>query len=59
MSETELSSILSHIDGALEVYRKHEGQLTALEISFKSMLMAVRTQVVDQLSREKAFPGRG
>jgi hypothetical protein len=58
MSEPELQSILNCIDAALEVYRKHEGKLSALEISLKSMLMVVRAQAAEQLSREKASSSR-
>ncbi len=53
MTESELGQMLQSIDAALEVFRSHKGPLTALEISAKSMLIAVRVQVVDQLSRER------
>jgi hypothetical protein len=52
MTESELRVIAKHVDSALDVYRKHEGKLTALEISMKSMLMVVRNQIADQLTRE-------
>lgn len=58
MSEPELLNILNCIDAALDVYRKHEGKLSALEISLKSMLMVVRAQAAEQLAREKASSGQ-
>jgi hypothetical protein len=52
MVENDLTQILKSIDGALDVYRKNEGQLSVFEIALKSMLITVRFQVIDQLSRE-------
>ncbi|HEX2852649.1 MAG TPA: hypothetical protein VHO24_05375 [Opitutaceae bacterium] len=57
MTESELRIILKHVEAALDVYRKHEGKLSALEISMKSMLTVIRTQAADQLVRENT-PGR-
>ena len=54
MSETELGEILKLIDAAVEVYLQHEGPLRGPEISVKSMLMARRAQVADQLSRKES-----
>ena len=53
MTESELGSVLKAIDAAIDVYRNHEGRLNAPEISVKSMLMAVRVQVAEQLARER------
>lgn len=58
MTESELRIILKHVESALEVYRKHEGKLSAIEISMKSMLTVIRAQAAEQLSRENT-PGRG
>ena len=52
MTDSELRIILKHVEAALDVYRKHEGKLSALEISMKSMLTVIRSQAVDQLARE-------
>ena len=54
MNHAELKALLSRIDEALGVYAIHEGKLTALEISLKSMLSVVRAQVDDQLTRHAA-----
>jgi hypothetical protein len=52
MTQTELGSILKSIDTALEVYRRHEGSLTATEVSMKSMLTTLRAKVVEELDHE-------
>lgn len=53
MNETELQTILKSINVALEVCLKPGRALTAAEISLKSMLMALRLQVSDQLEQER------
>ena len=54
MTESELDRILKSIEAAIEVFRGHKGTLTASEISVKSMLLAMRLQVADQLHRDGA-----
>jgi hypothetical protein len=54
MKDSDLTHILIGIDTALEVYRKNEGRLSAREISLKSMLNAVREQVMDELRNRSA-----
>ena len=54
MTEPELASILKCIDVAIDVYRNHKGALSAPEISVKSMLLVLRTQVADLLARERS-----
>jgi hypothetical protein len=53
MSTTEQIKTLRHIEDALEVLLKHEGQLSASEISMKSMLLALRSQLRDLLISKK------
>ncbi|HEX2852500.1 MAG TPA: hypothetical protein VHO24_04620 [Opitutaceae bacterium] len=50
MSDSQLRNVLNSVDVALDIYRKHEGALTAFEISVKSMLIVVRSQVAVQLA---------
>lgn len=50
MSDSQLRNVLNSVDVALDIYRKHEGALTAFEISVKSMLVVVRSQVSAQLN---------
>src|SRR5947209_4120904 len=52
LHDSELTQVLRGIDTALEAFRGHEGHLTAVEISLKSMLSALRGQVAAQLSRD-------
>lgn len=54
MNQAELKALLSCVEQALAVYTTHEGKLSALEISLKSMLTVVQSQVTDQLSRQAA-----
>lgn len=49
----DLESILIFADGALELFRKNEGRLNAVEIRLRSMLAVVRAQVADELARAK------
>jgi DNA-binding IscR family transcriptional regulator len=58
MTDAELGQILKAIDSAIDIYRTHEGRLSAPEISVKSMLMAVRNQVAAQLQRKEASKDR-
>ena len=54
MTDRELTRILKSIDEALEVFRTQKGTLSAREISIKSMLHTLRSQVADQLSQERS-----
>lgn len=50
MSDSQLRNVLNSVDAALDIYRKHEGALTAFEISVKSMLVVIRSQVTAQMN---------
>ena len=52
MTQPELGSILKSIDQALEIYQRHQGPLSATEVSMKSMLLALRRQTIEELSAE-------
>lgn len=54
MTTPELEQILKSIDDAIEVFQTQRGTLTAHELSVKSMLTALRRQVLDQLLRERS-----
>ena len=54
MTERELQRILKSLDDAIEVFQSQKGPLSAREISVKSMLLALRMQVNDQIQREKS-----
>lgn len=53
MNEAELESILKCLSAALEVFSKRSTPLTAAEITVKSMLMALHSQVEAQLDQER------
>lgn len=57
MTESNLRTILNAVDAALKVYDLNEGKLTALEISLKSMLKAVRARVTDELFNATQIKG--
>jgi len=54
MTKPELERIQQSIEDAIEVFKTQRGTLTALEISVKSMLTALRGQVLDELMRERS-----
>lgn len=58
MSEAELVQLADSIERALGVFKDHKPDLTAREVSVKSMLTAVNFQVRDQLEREREAAGK-
>ena len=44
----ELKRILACVDTAIEIFQRHDGKLLASEISVKSMLLALRSQLTEQ-----------
>jgi hypothetical protein len=54
MSDDEITKVLANIDEALSVFNAHEGhQLTGKQISVKSMLMALRAQMMNEIRRAR------
>lgn len=52
MSDDEITKVLANIDEALAVFNAHDGrQLTGKQISVKSMLMALRAQMMNEIRR--------
>ena len=49
MNESELRDILLHLEAAVAVYTKHEGRLTAVELSLKSLTSTLHAQTQTQL----------
>ena len=49
MNETELEDILQSLDGALKVFANHKDALSASEISLKSLLTVLHSQVTSHL----------
>jgi len=58
MSQAELVQLADSIDQALAVFKDHKPDLTAREVSVKSMLIAVNYQVRDQLQQERTASAR-
>jgi hypothetical protein len=58
MTETEIKEVLQGVDAGLRVFEKHEGRLTGSEISVKSMLLALRLQLTEQLKRTRDLTGK-
>jgi hypothetical protein len=50
MTEKDLQTILDSVDTALKVCADNTGNLSAVEISVKSMLKTVRVRVANELS---------
>lgn len=54
---TALKDIIAHIDESIALIEKHKGRVTASEIQVKSMLSAVRRQLLEHVrEREKEKP---
>jgi len=51
MNEAELEEILKSLSSALKVYYHPKATLSALEISLKSLLMVLHSQVAEQLQQ--------
>jgi hypothetical protein len=49
MNESELHEIVRHLEAAVAVYAKHEGKLTAVELSLKSLTSTLHAQTQTQL----------
>jgi hypothetical protein len=57
MTEAEITEVLQALDAGLAVFEKHKGRLTGAEISVKSMLLALRVQLTEQLNRARDLSG--
>ncbi len=50
LSPTAIKDIIVHLDESIAVFEKYKGRLTASEIQVKSMLAALRRQLLEQLN---------
>ena len=48
-----IREIVTHIDESIAVFDKYKGRMTASELQVKSMLTALRSQLLDQLQRQR------
>jgi hypothetical protein len=58
VADVELEGLLTHVGTALDVYRKHEGTLSPLELSLKSILTVLQAHVAEQLAWETLKSGQ-
>jgi len=56
LTKTDIREILGHLEACTEVLDKHTGDMSAMELSLKSMLGALRRELVETL---KARDGPG
>jgi len=55
LSKEDIRDILSHLEASTAVLDRHAGELTAMELSLKSMIGALKRELISQLKmREKA-----
>jgi hypothetical protein len=53
MTDSDTERMLGWIDSALELFQHNEGQLSAREISIRSMLAVVRNELAENLGQQK------
>lgn len=53
LTSTAIKEIITHIDQSIAVFEKYKGRISAPELQVKSMLMAMRRQLVEQLGRQE------
>lgn len=55
LSKDDIRDILSHLEASTAVLDKHSGEMTAMELSLKSMIGALKRELTAQLkSRDNA-----
>ena len=52
LTPTAIKEIIGHIDESVAVFEKYKGRMSAPELQVKSMLMAMRRQLIEQLNRQ-------
>lgn len=52
LTPAAIKEIVDHIDESVAVFAKYKGRLSAPELQVKSMLMAMRRQLLEQLERQ-------
>lgn len=52
LTPAAIKEIITHIDESVAVFDKYRGRLSVPELQVKSMLMAMRRQLIEQLSRQ-------
>lgn len=57
LTTAAIKEIISHIDKSLAVFEKYRGRMSVPELQVKSMLTALRKQMVEQLQRQTEREG--
>ena len=52
LTRAAIKEIITHIDESIAVFEKYKGRISAAELQVKSMLMATRRQLIEQLDRQ-------
>jgi hypothetical protein len=52
LTPAAIKEIITHIDESVAVFEKYKGRMSAPEIQVKSMLMAMRRQLIEQLAKQ-------
>lgn len=52
LTPAAIKEIIAHIDESVAVFEKYKGRISAPELQVKSMLMAMRRQLIEQLGRQ-------
>jgi hypothetical protein len=58
LTATAIKEIVAHIDNSLAVFEKYRGRMSVPEVQVKSMLTALRKQMLEQLQRQLDREGR-
>jgi len=56
LTPAAIKDIVGHLDESIAVFDKYKGRMTASEIQVKSMLSALRRQLIEQLEKKKNEP---
>jgi len=57
LTPAAIREIIAHIDDSVAVFEKYKGRMTGTEVKVKSMLLTLRSQLVEQLSRQRDNAG--
>jgi len=57
LTPAAIRDIISHLDESIAVFGKYKGRMTASEIQVKSMLAALRRQLLEELGKMEKEEG--
>ena len=53
LTPAAIKEIIEHIEESISVFEKYKGRMTASELQVKSMLSALRRQLLEQLDQQR------